>query len=88
MTEPPESRVIVSWRCMRLRPSGYHLLQAGTRSEESPMLLILAIVLLIVAIAGGVIIHPILFALALVAIAMYFSGHRGTIGSGRRGYLR
>jgi hypothetical protein len=52
------------------------------------MLLILAIVLLIVAIAGGVIIHPILFALALVAIAMYFSGHRGTIGSGRRGYLR
>jgi hypothetical protein len=41
------------------------------------MLLIVAIILLIVAIAGGVIIHPILFALALVAIALFFS-HRRT----------
>jgi hypothetical protein len=40
------------------------------------MLLIVAIVLLVIAIAGGVIVHPVLFALALVAIAMYFSGHR------------
>jgi hypothetical protein len=40
------------------------------------MLLAVAIVLLIIAIAGGVIIHPILFALALVAIAVYFSGRR------------
>jgi hypothetical protein len=38
------------------------------------MLLAVAIVLLIIAIAGGVIIHPILFVLALVAIAVYFSG--------------
>jgi hypothetical protein len=37
------------------------------------MLLILAIILLIVAIAGGAIIHPILFALALVALALFFS---------------
>jgi hypothetical protein len=43
------------------------------------MLLILAIVLLIIAIAGGVIIHPILFALALVALAMFFSGRRGAV---------
>jgi hypothetical protein len=43
------------------------------------MLLILAIVLLIIAIAGGVIIHPILFALALVAIALFFSGRRGAV---------
>jgi hypothetical protein len=41
------------------------------------MLLALAIVLLIIAIAGGVIIHPILFVLALVAIALFFSGRRG-----------
>ncbi|WP_302182631.1 hypothetical protein [Paraconexibacter antarcticus] len=41
------------------------------------MLLILAIVLFIIAIAGGVIIHPILFALAIVALVMYFSGRRG-----------
>jgi hypothetical protein len=40
------------------------------------MLLAVAIVLLIIAIAGGVIIHPILFALALVAIAVYFGGRR------------
>jgi hypothetical protein len=41
------------------------------------MLLVLAIVLLIIAIAGGVIIHPLLFALALVALALFFSGRRG-----------
>lgn len=40
------------------------------------MLLILAVVLLVIAIAGGVIIHPILFALALVALALFFSGRR------------
>jgi hypothetical protein len=43
------------------------------------MLLILAIILLIVAIAGGVIIHPILFALALVAIALFFSSRRTAV---------
>jgi hypothetical protein len=40
------------------------------------MLLVIAVVLLIIAIAGGVIIHPILFALALVAIAVFFAGRR------------
>jgi hypothetical protein len=43
------------------------------------MLLILAIVLLVIAIAGGVIIHPVLFALALVALALFFSGRRRTV---------
>lgn len=38
------------------------------------MLLIVAIVLLALAIAGGVIVNPLLFVLALVAIAVYFSG--------------
>lgn len=41
------------------------------------MLLILAIVLLIIAIAGGAIVHPILFALAIVALVLFFSGRRG-----------
>jgi hypothetical protein len=36
------------------------------------MLLIVAIVLLIVAIAGGAIIHPVLFALAIVALVLFF----------------
>jgi hypothetical protein len=40
------------------------------------MLLILAIVLLIIAIAGGVIIHPLIFALAIVALVLFFTGRR------------
>ena len=36
--------------------------------------LIVGIVLLIIAIAGGVIVHPILFALAIVAIVLFFMG--------------
>jgi 4-hydroxybenzoate polyprenyltransferase len=43
------------------------------------MLLAIAIVLLIIAIAGGVIIHPILFVLAIAAIAaiaVYFADRR------------
>jgi hypothetical protein len=50
-----------------------------TPTKEARLLLILAIILLIVAIAGGVIIHPILFALALVAIALFFSGRRSAV---------
>jgi hypothetical protein len=38
------------------------------------MYLILGVILLIIAIAGGVIIHPIIFALAIVALAMFFLG--------------
>lgn len=38
------------------------------------MLLVLGIVLLIVAIAGGAIVHPILFALGVVALALFFLG--------------
>ena len=34
--------------------------------------LILAIVLFVIAIAGGVIIHPVLFALGIVAIVLFF----------------
>jgi membrane protein implicated in regulation of membrane protease activity len=39
--------------------------------------LILGIVLLIIAIAGGAIVHPILFALAIVALVVFFNGYRG-----------
>jgi hypothetical protein len=38
------------------------------------MLLILGIVLLIIAIAGGVIIHPILFVIAILALIAFFYG--------------
>jgi hypothetical protein len=39
--------------------------------------LVLGIILLVIAIAGGVIIHPILFVLALVALALFFFGRTG-----------
>ena len=39
--------------------------------------LIVGIVLLVIAIAGGVIVHPILFALAIVALVVFFAGSRG-----------
>jgi hypothetical protein len=38
------------------------------------MLLIIGIVLLIIAIAGGVIIHPVLFAIAILALVAFFMG--------------
>ncbi len=40
------------------------------------MLLILGVVLLIIAIAGGVIIHPVLFAIAILALVAFFAGRR------------
>jgi len=40
--------------------------------------LVLGIILLILAIAGGAIVNPILFVLALVALFMFFSGWRGS----------
>jgi hypothetical protein len=43
--------------------------------------LILGIVLLVVAIAGGAIVHPILFVLGVVAIVMFLMHFRG---GGRR----
>ena len=39
--------------------------------------LLIGIVLLVIAIAGGVIIHPILFALAILALVLFFTGRRG-----------
>ena len=38
------------------------------------MLLIVGIILLIIAIAGGAIVHPVLFALAIVALVLFFIG--------------
>jgi len=41
------------------------------------MLLILGIILLVIAIAGGAIVHPIIFVLALLALWMFFAGRGG-----------
>jgi hypothetical protein len=39
--------------------------------------LILGIVLLIIAVAGGAIVHPILFVVAILALLVFFAGSRG-----------
>ena len=39
--------------------------------------LILGIVLLVIAIAGGAIIHPIFFVLGILAQVVFLAGHRG-----------
>jgi hypothetical protein len=39
--------------------------------------LILGIILLVIAIAGGAIVHPILFVLAILALVMFVTGWRG-----------
>jgi hypothetical protein len=41
------------------------------------LMLILGIILLCIAIAGGAIVHPILFVLGILAIFMFVSGWRG-----------
>jgi hypothetical protein len=38
------------------------------------LLLIIGVVLLIIAIAGGAIVHPVLFALGIVALVLFFVG--------------
>ena len=43
------------------------------------MLLALGIILLIIAIAGGAIVHPVLFALAIIAIVLFFMGRRPAV---------
>jgi hypothetical protein len=39
--------------------------------------LILGIILLAIAIAGGTIVHPVIFVLGIVALFMFLSGWRG-----------
>ena len=43
--------------------------------------LILGIILLAIAIAGGAIVHPVLFALGIVALVLFFNGVRGRGGA-------
>jgi hypothetical protein len=41
------------------------------------LMLIIGVILLVIAIAGGAIVHPILFALGILAIFLFLSGWRG-----------
>ncbi len=49
---------------------------AGYERRDPVLWLIVGIVLLVVAIAGGAIIHPILFVLGILALFLAFSGWR------------
>ena len=40
------------------------------------MLVALVVLLLVLAVAGGIVVHPLLFLIALLAIALFFSGRR------------
>jgi hypothetical protein len=49
-----------------------------SNDREAPMLwLIVGIVLLVIAIAGGVIVHPILFVLGILAVVAFLAGRGG-----------
>jgi hypothetical protein len=50
------------------------------KREISMLWLIVGIILLIVAIAGGAIVHPILFAIGILALVAFFAGSRGRAG--------
>ena len=58
--------------CLRPYQRPGRRLALPVRGYTRPMLLILGIILLVIAIAGGAIVHPILFALAIVAIVLFF----------------
>jgi hypothetical protein len=42
------------------------------------MLFALAVLLLILAVAGGLAVHPLLFLIAILALFAFFGGRRGT----------
>ncbi len=44
------------------------------------MLLALAVILLVIAIVGGIAVHPLLFLIAILALLAFFGGRRGAIG--------
>ena len=62
---PPTRRRTSSARTER--PSRY-------RPKGFKLLLVIGVILLIIAIAGGAIVHPVLFALAIVALVLFFMG--------------
>lgn len=66
LAAPVSARVQVSSEWSYRRGDPAHLTEGDT------LLLIVGIILLVIAIAGGTIVHPVLFALAIVAIVLFF----------------
>ncbi len=71
---PPHGVALELRACSGAAAGIVHAREVHRRTEEVHVLLILGIILLIIAIAGGVIVHPIIFALAIVAIVLFFMG--------------
>jgi 4-hydroxybenzoate polyprenyltransferase len=53
--------------------------QTNRGQGKVKMLLTLAVILLVLALIGGIAVHPLLFLLALLALAMFFSGRGRTV---------
>lgn len=51
--------------------------RSGKVNLEVPMLLALAVVLLILAVVGGIAIHPLLFLIAIIAVVALFASRSG-----------
>jgi hypothetical protein len=60
--------------CARL---GYTAAGAAKEGGTLMLWLIAGVVLLVIAIAGGAIVHPVLFALGVIALLIFLSGTRG-----------
>ncbi len=55
---------------------------------EVTMLLTIALILLVLAVLGGLLIHPLIFLLALVAVVVLVGNRRGIGMGSRRGVVR
>jgi fatty acid desaturase len=66
-------------------PYRLRITRPGTREGSHPtenggdsvLWLAVGVVLLVIAIAGGSIVHPVLFALGILALLLFFTGWRG-----------
>jgi hypothetical protein len=43
------------------------------------MLITLVVILLVIALVGGIAVHPLLFLIAILALLAFFGGRRGTV---------
>lgn len=73
----PEGMTIDDWRRKRHAThvrgrTNVHAARLAHHTKGFLMLLIVGIVLLVIAIAGGAIVHPVLFALGIVALVLFF----------------
>jgi hypothetical protein len=52
------------------------------------VLFAIALILLVVAVLGGIVVHPLLFLIAVLAVAALLSGRGDAAVGGRRGFRR